>query len=181
MGPEQTQLGFVPAAIALAAVLSANVTTQRGVSRPEPRPSVAAPADSTRLLLNALLVPALDSDAVPLRWVDPRKPALCGPATEVRVDHRPLVAGALLPDAPFELEWQADGCHPFGAAGPRVDGRVRLTVFREDWGLSAIVEPSALRFDEAGHTTTLNQRSAATLPFIGEASGDDAPLLVVGD
>lgn len=138
-----------------------------------------APLDPSRFILNALLVPALDADAVPLRWADPRPASLCGPGTEVRVNRAPLVAGALVPDLPFEVEWQADNCRPFGPHGPRYDGRVRLTVFREDWGLSAIVEPSGLRVTSAGRTATLTRRSGAGLPFIDDA-GEPIELEAIG-
>jgi hypothetical protein len=88
----------------------------------------------------------------------------CGLDTTVRVNHEPLLAGAPVPDAPFELEWHADGCQPFGAAGPRFDGRVRLTVFREDWGFSAIVEPSGLYVTSTGTALTVIARGAASTP-----------------
>jgi len=106
-----------------------------------------APAfDPSHFVLNALLVPALDTDAVPLRWVDPRPSMGCGPGSSVLVDGRPLRRGELVPDIPFELEWRSEGCKPFGAQGPRFEGTARLTVFREDWGFSAMVEPPGPRF-----------------------------------
>ena len=120
--------------------------------------------DSARLILNALLVPAFDADALPLRWVDPRPAMNCGPRTTVRMNHAPLQAGATVPDKPFELEWYTDGCFPFGTTGPRFDGRVRLTVFREDWGFSAIVEPSGLRVTSLGNKPRLIPRGVASLP-----------------
>jgi len=168
----EASAGGLVAAIAVAAVLGATVMLT-GISRPSPLPiASASPAafDPSRFILNALLVPTLDGDAVPLRWVDPRPPSRCGPDTEVRVNHQPLVGGAIVPDTPFELEWQADGCRPFGTNGPRFDGRVRLTVFREEWGLSAIVEPSGLRVSFAGHESTMTQRSGAWLPFVDDAA-----------
>ena len=106
-----------------------------------------APAfDPSRFVLNALLVPALDVDAVPLRWADPRSAMGCGPNSSVLVDGRPMRRGDLVPDTPFELEWRSDGCRPFGAQGPRFEGNARLTVYREDWGFSAMVEPPGPRF-----------------------------------
>lgn len=169
---ERNRFDLAPAAIALAALLSA-VVMLNAHSEPDPPPRV----DPARFILNALLVPALDGDAVPLRWVDPRPRSSCDPATEVRVNREPLVAGALVPDMPFELEWRAAACRPFGTAGPRLDGRVRLTVFREDWGFSAIVEPEALRVAHAGQQTILTERSAAVLPVVGDAAERDAPAL----
>ena len=100
---------------------------------------------ASRLLLNALLLPALQLEAMPLRWVDPRPALGCGPDSEVRVNGAPLVAGAPVSDPPIKLEWQSDGCHPFGQSGPRFDGRVQLTVVRENWGLRVAAEPLDLR------------------------------------
>ncbi|MES2958629.1 MAG: hypothetical protein V4792_10595 [Pseudomonadota bacterium] len=159
------------AATAVVAVLAATVMLATASdSRPPPTASAAQAAlDPARFMLNALIVPALDSDAVPLRWVDPRSASLCGPATTVHLNRKPLVAGSVVPATSFELEWHADGCRPFGVSGPRLDGRVRLTVFREDGALSAIVEPAGLRIRHAGRDTTWTRRSAGWLPI------DDGP------
>src|SRR5262245_42443653 len=132
-------------------------------------PGAAASPDVSRFLLNALLVPALDADAMPLRWVDPRPALRCGMDSAVRVDGAPLVAGALVPDAPFELEWRSDGCRPFGAAGPRFDGWVQLTVVRENWGFSASVEPSVMRLAWGRNGTTWVQPGAVSLPLCIDA------------
>jgi hypothetical protein len=106
-----------------------------------------------------------------LRWVDPRPASICGPDTTVRVNGEPLRPGALVPDMPFELEWRADGCRPFGAHGPRYDGGVKLTVFREDWGFSAMVEPSDLRVAFAENETISIRRGAASMPQCVRAGG----------
>jgi len=100
--------------------------------------------DPAPFMLNALLVPALDADAEKLVWVDPRPVAQCGPATTVLVNRKPLVPGAPVGDAPFTLEWNAEDCHPFGSAGPRLDGTIRLNVFH-DAEVGAIVETSTMR------------------------------------
>ena len=155
-------------------VLGLSIMQTAGSAQPSRPPIAAAPRaalDPSRFILNALLVPALDGDAVPLRWVDPRPALRCGPDTTVRVNREPLLAGALVPDRPFELEWQTDGCRPFGAHGPRFDGRVKLTVFREDWGFSAMVEPSGLRVALAENETILIQPGAASLPQRVETDG----------
>jgi hypothetical protein len=123
---------------------------------------------SSRFVLDALLMPALDADAVPFRWVDPVAAMSCGPGTSVLVNRQPLRAGALVPDTPFELDWRADGCRPFGAAGARFDGRVRLTVFREDWGFSAMVEPTGMRIASPGEKPALLQRGGASLAYSAE-------------
>jgi hypothetical protein len=117
-----------------------------------------------RFILNGLLAPSLDADVVPLRWVDPRPAMLCGPAASVRVNGEPLVPGNLVPGGPFELQWHADGCGPFGAAGPRFDGDVTLTVFREDWGFSAIVTPRDLRITMPSHRSRTMAAGVATMP-----------------
>jgi hypothetical protein len=132
----------------------------------------------SRFLLNALLVPSLDAEAEPLRWVDPRAALRCGPDSGVRVDGAPLVAGALVPDAPFELEWRSDGCRPFGAAGPRFDGIVQLTVIRENWGFSASVSPAAaMRLAWGKNGTTWLQPGAASMPLCIDADEPDEPVV----
>ena len=136
--------------------------------------TTAARFDPQRFILNGLLVPALDTDAVPLRWVDPRPAIQCRPGTSVRVNGVPLVPGDLVPNAPFELKWHADGCRPFGAAGPRFDGDVKLTVFREDWGFSALVTPRGLRIMTPWHPLTVAHPGAATMP---QSAPEDELLL----
>jgi hypothetical protein len=153
------------AAFVLAAVIGLGSMLKSGSSRPD-LPSVGAPAglDASRFVLNALFVPALDSDALPLRWVDARPALQCAPDSAVRVNGEPLQPGALVPGMPFELEWHAQGCRPFGRNGVRLDGRLRLTVYREDWGFSAIVEPSGLRATSADGQTTLIRAGVARVP-----------------
>src|SRR5262245_23877692 len=51
--------------------------------------------DASQNLPSALLASALDADAVPLRWVDPRAALNCGPNTAVLVNREPLRDGAL--------------------------------------------------------------------------------------
>lgn len=131
----------------------------------ERRSAPLAPAgfDPSPFMLNAFLVPALDPDAVPLRWVDPRPALQCERQTAVRVNGERLTPGALVPDAPFELEWLAQGCKPFGSAGPRFDGGVTFTVYREDWGFSASVRPFNLRAVAGGNQIPI-RRGGAVYP-----------------
>lgn len=165
-----TAMGLASAlgyALGLAAAAGLGSMISAANARPAPRaiPS-STPAgafDVSRFILNALLAPALDPDAAPLRWVDPRPTMGCGRASTVRVNGEPLRVGALVPDAPFELEWWAQGCRPFGAAGPRLHGGVKLTVFREDWGFSALVEPRGLRAVSAEGETLIG-RGGASMP-----------------
>jgi hypothetical protein len=133
----------------------------------QPKLSQAA-LDTSRFILNALLVPVLDSDATPLRWVDPIANAKCGANTTVQINGRTLVVGALVPNEPFELAWQADRCRPFGAAGPQFDGAVRLTIYREEWGFSAMVHPTDLRITSNSGRTTYVQPRGATVPQCNE-------------
>lgn len=169
-------------AIALAAAVGLSIMPTARSARPNPPPIAAAPppaaVDPSRFILNALLAPALDADAVPLLWVDPRPTLGCGPNATVRVNGEPLLAGALVPVAPFELEWQTDDCHPYGARGPRFDGQVRLTVFREDWGFSAMVEPSDLRVAFAENETGAIHPGAASMPQCVES--DETYELTIG-
>jgi|SRR6185503_6206578 len=130
-------------------------------------PPVAPPGaarDASRFILQALFVPALDADAVPPRWVDPRGALRCGPHTAVLVNRAPLTPGALVPDAPFELDWLADACRPFGADGPLLDGRIRITVFREDWGYSAMIESYGFRITSGQERITLAPWCGISLP-----------------
>jgi len=180
----RTRVVGLVAALGVAVALGLAVMPTAGGVRPGgPAIAAAPPPALDRFILNALLVPALDADAMPLRWTDPRPTSQCGPETAVRVNGEPLLAGALVPDTPFELEWQADGCRPFGAQGPRLDGRVLLSVFREDWGFSATIKPSGLRVELAENTVTLVRPGTASLPQCAEASepyeltiGGDRPL-----
>jgi hypothetical protein len=165
------------AAFGLAVAIWLNMMPAAGGARIGPAPvpdASAARLDPSRFILNALLVPALDADSVPLRWVDPRRPALCGPYTAVWVNGKPLRPGELVPDTPFELEWRADRCHPLGAHGPRFDGRVKLTVFREDWGFSAMVESSGLRAMSAENGTIPIRSGTASMPQCIEPSARTA-------
>jgi hypothetical protein len=171
-----TAMGLASAlgyALGLAAAIGLGAMISATLARPA-RPPVAAevhPAfDPSRYILNALLAPALDPEAVPLRWVDPRPVLHCGPGTVVRVNGVPLRPGELVPDAPFELEWWTDQCYPFGMQGPRFDGGVKLTVFREDWGFSAMVAPDNLAATSAGNQTPI-QRGSATMPLCLSADG----------
>jgi hypothetical protein len=160
------------AGLGYAATVDLGADLMATIARSHHLPVAAGPragTDHTRFLLNALLVPALDTDALPLRWTDPRGPSQCGPNTTVRVNGVPLVAGALVPNQPFELEWQANACRPFGKAGPRYDGRVKLTVYREDWGFSATVEPVRLRLTSVHNVSTLMQPGAVSLPPQGDS------------
>jgi hypothetical protein len=129
--------------------------------------------DPARFLLNAFLVPALEQDAVPLRWFDPRAKLHCGPNTTVRVNGQPLVAGAAVPIQPFEVAWQVHDCRPFGFDGPRFNGGVKLTVYREEWGFSAGIVPAALRYTWPNGETQEVQVRSGTTPLFPQADDPD--------
>lgn len=159
-------LGILGTLVLIAFAIAAAVRSHRMHEPPsgaQPMDIAAAAAagggafDPAPFMLNALLVPALDADTEPLRWTDPRPIAQCADGTTVLVDHKPLVPGALVPDSTFALEWRAIDCHPFGSAGPRLDGRIRINVFREaEFG--AIVESSTMQ------ATLADGRSIAIAP-----------------
>jgi hypothetical protein len=155
------------AAIGLGAMITATLDRKSAVAAP----AVARPGfDPSPFILNAFLVPALDADSVPLRFVDPRPAMGCERQAAVWMNRRRLKPGDLVPDAPFELEWLADGCRPFGAAGPRFEGAVKLTVYREDWGFSAMVEPYGLRAVTGGNAVAIRAGGAST-PKCNRAGG----------
>jgi hypothetical protein len=152
-------------ALGLAAAIGLGAMVSSTFARPaQPAPAAVRPVpDPSKFILNALLVPALDPDSDPLRWVDPRPRLRCGPGSVVRVNGAPLRPGEPVPDAPFDLEWWADQCYPFGVAGPRFDGGAKLTVYREDWGFSAMVAPRGL-VTVAGGVQTPIERGGASYP-----------------
>ncbi len=172
----RARLGYLAGMLALVALIGWGVHLNAGgvrvhvPARGEATPSVAGRTvtttggDSSRFLLNALLAPAIDTDAVPLRWVDPRQAMGCGPHTTAQVNGMAITPGATVPDAPFELEWHSDGCRPFGRFGPRFEGRVKFTVYREDWGFSASVESTDLRAVSAGNQVVLIEPGAVSMP-----------------
>jgi len=158
-------------AIGLAAAIGLGAMVSTTLARPAREVPVASTGiDASRFILNALLVPALDPDSSILRWVDPRPRLRCGPGTVVRVNGAPLRPGDAVPDAPFDMEWWADECHPFGVGGPRLDGGARLTVYREDWGFSATVAPRGMHAVYAGNAVPIS-RGMVTYPQCLEASG----------
>jgi len=120
--------------------------------------------DPSQFLLNAFLLPALEQGALPLRWFDPRPNLHCGPNTMVLVNGAPLTVGTAVPNQPFELMWQAHDCRPFGFDGPRFNGSVTLTVFREDWGFSTMVEPAGLHFTWGDGQTVQVQPGVVSMP-----------------
>jgi hypothetical protein len=94
-------LRFAAALGLCVALVAAVYQPQRGA------PDLAAPApwDASHYLLNAFLVPALEQDTLPLRWIDPRPGLNCGPNTTVHVNNEPLRVGTMVPVMSFDLTW----------------------------------------------------------------------------
>lgn len=140
-------------------------------------PRVAsAHVDAPRLLLHALLTPTINAEAMPLRWVDPRRAMRCGPHAFIQVNGVALEPGTPVPDTPFEVEWHSDACRPFGNYGPRFDGRIKFTVYREDGGFSAMIEPQDLRVVSASGKTTLIDPGVVAMPH---AAADNLVVMAV--
>ncbi|MET0507345.1 MAG: hypothetical protein ABWZ78_04060 [Burkholderiaceae bacterium] len=127
--------------------------------------TAAAAANPARALFAALFATALDPDAEPLQWVDPRGLLGCGPGTAVRVNGDLLRPAAPVPDQPFELLWSARACHPFGADGPVFDGTIRFLVAREDWGFSAYMAPVGLAVLTDGDAAAAIAPGATSTPL----------------
>lgn len=132
--------------------------------RAAPDRTTAALWDASHYLLNAFLIPALEQDTLPLRWIDPRPGLNCGPDTTVQVNGEPLRAGTMVPVMSFDLTWQVHDCRPFGLDGPRFDGAVTLTVTREDWGFSAMVLPTGLHYTRPDGDVVDVMPGSQTLP-----------------
>jgi hypothetical protein len=149
-------------------------SVMQGDAPPATDTAPGVPADPSLFILDALLIPALDRDALPFRWIDPREAMDCGPESRVSVDGKPLRPGALVPVTPFVLDWESHGCRPFGARGARFDGRVRLTVSRDKWGFSAVVQPATMRITMNDGRFVLLRRSNASV----EAHAQDQPPML---
>lgn len=118
-----------------------------------------------RFLLNALLAPALDPDTDPPTWTDPRPAIACDPTSTVRIDGRPLVAGATVPSGQFSMDWQAHGCRPFGLHGPRFDGSARLIVNPVGDAWTAVVLPDGMAITLADGRAMPLAASRARMPL----------------
>lgn len=117
-----------------------------------------------RFALNALLVPLLDAAEHPPRWADPSQGMVCGAGSQVKVDGGPLESGLELSGRGFSVQWQLNGCLPFGIDGLELTGRAELDVFLDDEGLSAIVRADQLRVQHAGQVSLMNSVFVARTP-----------------
>ena len=84
-----------------------------------------------RASMMALLNNLLD-DGDPPRFVDPRSPTVCGEQTSVLLHGVPVRAGDEVPAGAFELDWTLQGACPLGPDGPRLHGKLRMLVVRDD-------------------------------------------------
>lgn len=159
------------AAVAAAFALSTAPAGGRAHGPRVQQPAIAAThaPDPYALVVDALLVPLLETDDAPPRWGDPRIASRCGRLSSVTVNGRAVISGERVPEGPFRLEWLANGCRH--GADARIDGAVKMIVFREDWGYSAIVEPSGLRVEADGYEHAVVQRGAASLSRCAQPSG----------
>ena len=75
-----------------AAALGLSIMLTTSSARPSRTPvtaTIPATPDSSRFILHTLLVPTLDVDALPLRWVALQPASRCGADTTVRVNGEP--------------------------------------------------------------------------------------------
>ena len=105
-------------------------------------------------LLNAFFLMALEENGLPLRWIDPRSSLQCGPATTVRGNGEPRIAGRTVPNQPLER-----------ARLPRLQFvwpalRWRVRIYRIPRGLSLQLSSRARRTALHGsHCTNRLQRA----------------------
>lgn len=165
------------ASTAEATAVSANtITTPMTAMTPATAATPATPTTSgrragppafnpQRFLLNALLAPALDPDSDPPTWTDPRPALGCEPASSVRIDGRPLEAGAKVPSGQFIMDWQAHHCRPFGLHGPRFDGAARLIVSAVGEAWTAVVLPDGMAITRPDGRTLPLSAGRARMPL----------------
>lgn len=134
-------------------------------SRARPALSHGPTVETLRLLqqhaFSALVVPVLDDGDI-TRFADVHIGPLCGDATEVHADGRPVIPGTDLPPGAFTLQWSLGLFCPFGVDGPALDGRVDVLVFRDDeHGMQALVQPKGLTVSDGQGSVRLNARTPA--------------------
>ena len=143
---------WLGAAVATLAVLSAAalLTDADRHLGPSARPEPSGPLADAALIhvrrfgVNGLLAPLLD-DAEPVRWSTAALPLFCGSGTSLDVDGQPLRPGTVVPARPFTLQWQMEGCTPFGETSVILDGRVELTVSPRGREWFAVIDGRSLR------------------------------------
>jgi len=81
----------------------------------------------------------------------------------VWINGEPLRPGELVPSTSFEMEWLAQGCMPFGAAGPALRRRRHAHRVPGGLGIQRMVKPFNLRVVHAGNPIRI-RRGAAIYP-----------------
>jgi hypothetical protein len=165
----------------IAAAATASLLLATGCTRQAPVALPAAiaiaPGDGdwqavnfTRHAMNAMVVPLID-DVEPLRWIsEPLAVDECADGfNDVTVDGRPFPAGEPLPAIAFKVRRTLKGCNPWGGPWPVLTGVIELTVFHDDGGLSAVVQPIGLRIQSPGGAQLLSAPFAATMSIANSA------------
>lgn len=123
--------------------------------------------DLKAFILNALLVPLLDSEGgSPARWADPSFSVDCDDA-RVTVDGVRPDVNAPVPDT-FTVRWQMARCTPLGAH-LELSGEVELHVETGGSGYSARVVPQGLTLHSAYGVEVLSEPFTARMPADGSA------------
>lgn len=163
------------AVIAQAAVAIAAATTLLGPATPEPTPAPPTPQESPELsgealaelqrrLLNAVLVPMLESEG-PLVWAEPTELSPCRENSSVTVDGSPLAGGrTVVPGRPVELRLRLDDCWPLGTSWMGLTGIIDMTLMHLPGRLEASIRPHDLTVAADG------RRRKVTQPLFGELS-----------
>lgn len=155
-------------AIALTAMVAWLSHRAKPVEAQPPRAPMTAEQQSIardieRHALNALLVPLIDHEALPMRWADPALAMACGGGTQVRVDGRPLQPGTPIASRAFVVAWTLQACLPFGSGGPALTGRAELRVSRQMDGFAAMVSLTDLQVQRQEHRVVISKEFFAHL------------------
>lgn len=94
-------------------------------------PAGEVPERLRKAAVNALLVNLLD-DGDPTKFADPHWAVVCAQQSSVQLGGVPLRMGDLVPAGSFELDWTLHDACPLGPDGPRLFGRLRMLVVRDD-------------------------------------------------
>lgn len=94
-------------------------------------PAGEVPERIRKAAVNALLVNLLD-DGDPTRFADPQWSVVCAQQSSVQLGGMPVRAGEPVPAGSFELDWTLHDACPLGPDGPRLFGRLRMLVVRDD-------------------------------------------------
>jgi hypothetical protein len=123
--------------------------------------------DIERFALNYLLLPLID-DTHPMRWADPSLGLVCGGASQVLVDGRPLEVGAPLPTKGFAVQLLLSRCSPAVEDSLEFHGAVDMLVSHASGQLRALVQPRHLT------VLTAHGRTSLTAPFTACLALDEA-------